>query len=246
MGFVKSVFVSRPTWVPEPFVAGLRSFIKSIEGYGLVPKTLGVSDYPHESPLDEVIRLMTECSGAVILGYPQVWIQRGIVKETPITPLDDMALPTEWNHIEAGLAYALKRPLLLIHHLTVSRGIFARGAMNTFNYSVDLSDASWSHQERIQGAVKSWADHVLKVDPLKSYEEKAITMKYAERIGLGDILKKEGYVLVWANKGCLQERLDLDQYERIVLVDSTGKAVVLTGAKDSIPLKKKATTSIPA
>ena len=52
------VFVSRPTWVSEEFQAGLDTFTLQLENLGLIPRTLGVTDYPSKSPLDEVIEIM--------------------------------------------------------------------------------------------------------------------------------------------------------------------------------------------
>lgn len=65
-----NIFVSRPTWVSSEFRKGLDNFLKFIEGHGFKPRTLGVEDYPTKAPLDEIIRLMEDCVGAIILGYP--------------------------------------------------------------------------------------------------------------------------------------------------------------------------------
>lgn len=148
------IFVSRPNWVPSEFEAGLNTFLLQMDNLGLVPRTLGVSDYPSKSPLDEVIEIMGDCKGAVILGYPQIEIHAGNLKgsniEAPIT------LGTEWNHLEAGLAYAAGLPLLVVHHQNVSRGIFDRGVLNAFLYSVDLASPNWSMQPNLNGAIQKW------------------------------------------------------------------------------------------
>lgn len=96
------VFLSRPTSIDASFLDGLAQFMERLEDLGLRPHTLGISDYPTKAPLDEVIRLLDRCRGAVILGYPQIEVSRGLLKGNPIT--NPFLLPTEWNHIEAGLA----------------------------------------------------------------------------------------------------------------------------------------------
>jgi hypothetical protein len=136
-----NVFLSRPTWVGEDFRPGLDGFIGMLEGMGLHPRTLGTTDYPNKAPLDEVIALLNKCSGAVILGLPQISVTGGFLKDSAIAK--ELLLPTEWNHIEAGLAYARGLPLLAIHHLGVRRGIFDRGAMSTFLYERDLASPAW-------------------------------------------------------------------------------------------------------
>jgi hypothetical protein len=149
-----NIFVSRPNWVPAEFESGLTTFLLQMENLGLTPRTLGVSDYPSKSPLDEVIEIMGVCKGAVVLGYPQIEIQSGIIKGSNIQ--SPIALGTEWNHLEAGLAYAAGLPLLVVHHPTVSRGIFDRGVLNAFLHSVDLSSPNWSMQPSLNGAIQKW------------------------------------------------------------------------------------------
>lgn len=179
------VFVSRPSWVPPGFRDGLERFLRRIEDLGLTGRTLGQSDYPTESPLDGVIRLMEECRGAVILGYPQVTVVEGRVRDKKIT--DPLVFPTEWNHIEAGLAYAREVPLLLIHHRGVCRGIFDRGATDRFLYAIDLADPGWPLDEQITGALRSWRDDVLATDQreeerLRQLEKERLSEKSAELI----------------------------------------------------------------
>ena len=152
---MKNIFISRPTWVAPEFEKGLEGFIALITSHDLVPRTLGVSDHPNDSPLDEVISILDECVGAIILGYPQIEIEKGSLKNKPIdtTPL---LLPTEWNHIEAGLAYARGLPLLVLHHTNVRRGIFDRGALNKFLHQVDFRDNAWFSSSSIIGAFSAW------------------------------------------------------------------------------------------
>lgn len=159
-----NVFVSRPNWIPGPFKKGLDVFLTRLVDLGLNPRTLGATDYPTKSPLDEVIKLMGECRGAVILGYPQIELFTGLVKGVAVDAVP-MLIPTEWNHIEAGLAYARGLPLLVIHHPGISRGIFDHGALNSFLFRKDLSVQGWSVGEDISGAIRSWKNEVLSFSP---------------------------------------------------------------------------------
>lgn len=156
---VIDVFVSRPTWVAGEFRHGLEGFLRLLAMLDLNPRTLGTTDYPRRAPLDEVISLMEQCRGAVILGYPQIRITGGTVKDEPLR--SEVLLPTEWNHIEAGLAYARGLPLLVIHHLRVVRGIFDRGAVSAFLYERDLRQPDWPLAEDVQGAVSKWKQDCL-------------------------------------------------------------------------------------
>jgi hypothetical protein len=153
------VFISRPTWVAGEFEKGLAGFLGLLTDLGLRPRTLGATDYPNKAPLDEVIRLMESCAGVVILGYPQIVATSGTVKGQQIA--GQLALATEWNHIEAALAYARGLPLLVIHHIGIKRGIFDRGAISSFIYELDLTDPAWPLFEKVRGAVQTWKTRVL-------------------------------------------------------------------------------------
>ena len=153
-----NIFCSRPTWVSEEFKEGLTGFLAFLGTHGLKPRTIGSTDYPTESPLDEVMRIMDECEGAIILGYPQIYVIKGNIKASE---KNDLPLPTEWNHIEATLAYAKNLPLLLIHHKGISRGIFDRGAIGKFIYEKDLSTNNWFLAENISGALMKWKASII-------------------------------------------------------------------------------------
>ena len=153
------VFLSRPTWVDQKFSAGLDGFLRVLTGLGLQHQTIGSTVYPSKAPLDEVIELMEKCAGAIILGYPQVVATAGFIKGKEIK--SELALATEWNHIEAGLAYARGIPLLVMHHEGVGRGIFDRGTCSSFIYEMDFADPAWPIRQEVQGALDHWKSSVL-------------------------------------------------------------------------------------
>ena len=157
------IFLSRPTWISSEFSTGLEVFLTNLKNLGVIPRTLGSTDYPSKAPLDEVIEIMSECSGAVILGYPQISIVKGSVKASELK--EELQLPTEWNHIEAALAYARGLPLLSVHHESVTRGVFDRGVMNAFVHSIDMTQATWSMEEGFNGALSKRKDNCLNGNP---------------------------------------------------------------------------------
>ena len=152
---MRPVFVSRPTWVVPEHRAGLEYFKNLLSACGLEPRSIGVTDRPGLSPLEEVIRLMKLCFGAIVLGIPQIEIQLGTVKGEQIR--SPLSLGTEWNHIEAALAYSLNMPVLVIHDATVGRGIFDPGAANAFIYTVEFSSAIWPLTDEVSGAMRDWS-----------------------------------------------------------------------------------------
>ena len=154
--FSVQIFLSRPTWIAAEFEQGINTFLTQLDNLGLVPRTLGVSDYANKAPLDEVIEIMKSCHGAIVLGVPQIVINSGFLKDRPVE--SPITLGTEWNHLEAGLAYAAGLPMLVVHHQSVSRGIFDRGVMNAFLHCIDMSVNNWSMQPSLNGAIKHWRD----------------------------------------------------------------------------------------
>jgi len=155
---MQEIFVSRPSTIKPEYEPGLQRFLSLLHSHELNPRTLGTTDYPQSSPLDEVIRIMDQCVGSIILGYPQITVTNGSILNTPIDKA--IILPTEWNHIEAALAYNKKLPLLIIHDIGVQRGIFDRGTLNGFLHEIDLTDSAWCLTESVIGALKTWKDKI--------------------------------------------------------------------------------------
>lgn len=127
---MKEIFVSRPNWIPKSFEIGINSFYNLLKANGLNPRTIGQTDFPSKCPLDEVISLLHKCEGTIVLGIPQIDIITGTIKGEKL--LNELQLGTEWNHIEAALTHALNLPMLVVHHKTIGRGIFDRGASMHF------------------------------------------------------------------------------------------------------------------
>ena len=160
-----NIFISRPTWVEKEFRDGLEGFLSFLETHDLKPRTIGSTDYPTEVPMDEVITLMGECEGAIILGYPQIHVIKSKIKDSE---KDDYPLPTEWNHIEATLAYAKNMPLLIIHHKGIDKGIFEHGATSKFIYETDFTKANWFLSENISKALIRWKALITQLHDKKS------------------------------------------------------------------------------
>lgn len=148
------VFLSKPTKVEEPFQSGLRIFETRLRDSSLRARTVGATDYPTENPLDKVLELMSQCRGAIILGYPQIEVRTGTLRGVALDKV--LVLPTEWNHLEAALAYSRSLPLLFIHHSGVKRGVFDRGAIDAFLYCKDLRRPDWCMDDDVNGALQTW------------------------------------------------------------------------------------------
>ena len=167
MGSV-SVFLSRPTALndeQESFCDGLDQVL---EDEGLRPRTLGVTDYPASAPLAEVLKLMRDCDGALVLGLRQLHVESGRSKEgsPSAASVAGLYLATPWNQIEAGMAVALGRPLLLARELGVEGGVFDVGSSDRFVHRVEF-DAGWLESPAFRQPFEAWVADVRQAQPVR-------------------------------------------------------------------------------
>jgi hypothetical protein len=139
---VIQTFVSRPTWAPPEIEQKLSAFYQLLEDTGFKANTIGTSQAPLRSPFEDVKRLIKKCKCTIVLGLPQVFIETGSLKTTPLAA--PVAFATEWNQIEATMSLMLDLPtLVLLHDSVAARGIFDRGAANVFVYGFNVREESW-------------------------------------------------------------------------------------------------------
>lgn len=120
------VFVSCPTVLTEGQEAFRQIVIEELERFDLEERRVGASDYPTELTLREVLVLAKHCAGAIILGFEQLHVEAGTWKrKTEKTkPVDKpMIFPTPWNHLEAGVLFGLRLPLLVFREEGIEGGV---------------------------------------------------------------------------------------------------------------------------
>jgi hypothetical protein len=113
------------------------AIIAAIGDLGLEERRLGQSDYPDQAPLQEVIQIARRCSGGIVLGFTQMMVQAGISKPgVQDKPMNDVPLPTPWNHLEAGILFSLRLPVLVFREKGISGGIFDEGVTDVFIHKI--------------------------------------------------------------------------------------------------------------
>ena len=165
------VFVSRPLNLPDEFQKALDGLLEFMVSQGLTPRTLGVSEYTIENPLDAVIDMVDECDGAVILGYPQFEISK-VEEDEPVH------VSSPWNHIEAALVYDRGKPMMIVTHTDVNRGIFDRGTTGKIVAQEDLADAGWPLHKQIIGGLVSLKKQI----NLSKSNDQTVTTSGQERL----------------------------------------------------------------
>lgn len=78
------VYVARkmPFFIISPLEqeGGISGFYALLKAMDLNPRTLGTTDYPVSAPLNEVLRMLDECSAMIVLGVSQISAKTGTLK----------------------------------------------------------------------------------------------------------------------------------------------------------------------
>jgi hypothetical protein len=156
------VFVSAPTSLSAEQQASYTFIVDVLAGEHFEPRALGRSDYGVDYPLKEVYSIARHCSGGVILGYSQMRASKLEIKPgtTSASTARNVAFPTPWNNLEAGILFGLKLPLMVFREDGVQGGIFDNGVSDVFVQRLPLGLPSADVAEALGIAVKNWAGKV--------------------------------------------------------------------------------------
>lgn len=156
------VFVSAPSSLSPEQDTTYQQLISILDRENLERRALGRSDYPDEYPLKEILLMARHCSGGVVLGFNQFEGRNGRWKPWDDEPREvaDIKLPTPWNHIEAGILFALRLPIMVFAEKGVSGGIFDRGVSDVFLQNLPLGGFSTADHESLMFSIQSWATRV--------------------------------------------------------------------------------------
>jgi hypothetical protein len=157
------IFVSAPSDL-NPKQEKVRSFIaEELEQFRLEWRALGRSDYPTDLPLLEVSVLATHCSGGLILGFEQCFIEKGIRKRGVLEKekaATNLVFPTPWNHLEAGVLFGLGLPLLVFREDGIDGGIFDVGVSDVFVHKMPPPDLTEKKRMEIRDVFLKWQARV--------------------------------------------------------------------------------------
>ncbi len=157
------VFVSSPTSLSPSQEAARTVIIQQLDDNDLEPRALGRSDYPTDLPLREVLLIARHCSGGVILGFEQCRADSGVLKpgtsaEKRIsTPL---AFPTPWNHLESGILFGLRLPILVFREEGITGGVFDNGVSDVFVHPIPSPDITGTAKAALKQVFQRWAGKV--------------------------------------------------------------------------------------
>jgi hypothetical protein len=157
----KSVFVSCATDLNPQQEDARKIILYYLNEVGFEPRALGRSDYAYHLPLTEVARICRQCVGGVVLGFEQFQCASGTYKRGTKSERHvrrRVSFPTAWNHIEAGMLFALGLPMLLFREPTVVDGIFEPGVIDVFTHPMPAS----AMDDGLKEIFLKWRAEVLK------------------------------------------------------------------------------------
>lgn len=156
----QGIFVSKPNGLTETQEQFWKRLESELQGRNLEIRSIGYSDYSFKTPLQKVREVMRECDGAIILGLRQKHIRKGYDREG--NPISDLHLPTPWNNLEAGMAYMLDLPMLVLLERGVTKeGIFDAESSDRYIMESDL-DAEWLESDEFLQPLSEWREEVFR------------------------------------------------------------------------------------
>jgi len=146
------VFVSRPNQLTPDQEKTMAEIFAILEELALEPRTLGQSDYPTDFPLKEVRAIIRHCSGGLVIGFAQE--KAANVERFDRDDVPNKMYPTPWNHLEAGILFASRVPMLIWREPSIAGGIFDKGVTGNF---VHTFEPGFSRDDlRVRAVFSKW------------------------------------------------------------------------------------------
>ncbi len=157
------VFVSCPTTLTSAQNDSREVVLRELSRQGLEPRALGRSDYPTDLPLREVGVIAKHCSGGVVLGFEQFRALTGVSKrDTPEERqvASDTLFPSSWNHLEAGILFGMRLPLLVFREPGITGGVFDNGVTDAFVHTMPTKAMSAGNRSALREVFLKWQARV--------------------------------------------------------------------------------------
>ncbi len=157
-----SVFVSVGGTATDEQEAFVRAVEDRLRSERLIPHTVGRNTFSADAPLRTVEKLMDRCVATVVIALERSYFQDGLEKRGGPNErrLENISLPTPWNHIEAAMSYTRGLPLLVI----VEKGLKNEGLLehgyDWYVQTVELDPSSLNSLE-FNCVLASWKEKII-------------------------------------------------------------------------------------
>lgn len=140
----------------DAFVVSVTQCLQD-EGFDVVR-----AQWSSEQPLKPIWRKMQECAGTAVIAFERMHFAEGLeFRGSPKQkPLEDVAVPTVWNQIEATMAYTLGHPLLVVVQDGLREDGLLEGRYDWYVLRVPLEPGALSQRE-FRGVLLDWKGRVL-------------------------------------------------------------------------------------
>jgi hypothetical protein len=157
------VFISKPGTLNVLQQELVREITGILREENIDATTVERGDYPSVGAISEVRRVLKGCSGALVIGFRQLEVAKGTWRSgtEEAKSVEDVALPTTWNHVEAGMAAMVGLPMLFLVECGVIGGLFELGDVG---HSVTNLDLVKPNHEEIRRSIKVWSHSVREVN----------------------------------------------------------------------------------
>jgi hypothetical protein len=155
------IFLSVGTPHVEEQERFLDRLTRSLRALKFKPVTLGRTNYDFLNPMQSIRELMLECCGAVIVGFERRYARtaverRGSDREQIVR---DLRTSTPWTHLEAGMAFQLGLPMLILKDRHVhAEGILDQSLSAYLVYEFDLVSEANAISPQLKATLKAWSD----------------------------------------------------------------------------------------
>lgn len=136
-------------------------FERMLVEYDFERLVVGRDNPPAKQPLLEVKELMLKSDAVVVLAFTRYVIIKGVEKPKANLPyheestIKEKRFPTVWNQIEAGIAFGLNKPLLvLVEHGLEQEAMIKKDRLEFMARIIDLDPKQFETQDFRKAFVK--------------------------------------------------------------------------------------------
>lgn len=116
----------------------IRLLYQTLDRMNFERKTLGVTTFSHKKGFIDISRLIKQCFGTIIIGFPRDYISKKVIREgldESEIVVKDTWVSTVWNDIEGAMAYQCGLPMLILRDKSIPNddGVFDRRNLEELN-----------------------------------------------------------------------------------------------------------------
>lgn len=163
------LFVSKPSAL-NPIQEGIWIKLQEIlVKNGIPTRFIEPNQYPESEPVYKVKRVVSDCDGAIVLGFKQIFIKEGVSKRGTSfeSSLREYSLPTPWNNLEAGMAVMMGIPIFTISEEGVTGGIFGTANAELKIHEFVIQSEDWWKSDTFTQKLNEWFRDVLEYHNVK-------------------------------------------------------------------------------